>query len=136
MRKLSIAIASFVLAVGLTGCAGTPPSRVLAFSVTNTKASVIPPPGMIYMRSRAPLKAGAPRQPFGSRQGTATAHSIGLPPLPFPGLETGIVLFGWGDASLETAQSNGGISESTHSDYESVVVLMLYRRMKVIAYGD
>jgi len=104
--------------------------------VTNTKAAVIPPPGVIFMKSTAPLMAAAPQRPIGSRQGTATSHSIGLPPLPFPGLMTGVNLISWGDASVETAQSNGGIEDASHSDYESMVVLMVYRRMKVIAYGD
>lgn len=140
-------IAGLILALSLCACAPgyhpgaklsgvRVPSRAGAFQATQTKAAVIPPVGIFFGKSTAPLGVAAPGKPFGSRHGTSVAHSIGIPPLPIRGLMGGLTLFSWGDASVKTAQSDGGISEPSYSEYESMVVLMFYRRMKVTTYGE
>jgi hypothetical protein len=140
-------LAGLALALLLCGCAPgyhpgakanglRVPSRVGAFQSTQMKAAVIPPPGIIFSKSTAPLGARVPGRPIGSRVGTAVSHSIGLPPLPFRGLIGGSNLITWGNSTVKAAQANGKITEPSHSDYESMVVLMIYRRMKVTTYGE
>ena len=140
-------IATLLFVAASLGCAGfhpgakltgtRVPARIAAFNVTETKAAVIPPPGIVFSKSSAPLGVAPPvGGDLGSRSGRAVAHSIGLPPLPIRGFTGGFNLVTWGDATLARAQADGEITTPTHSEYESMVVLMLYRRMVITTYGD
>ena len=71
-----------------------------------------------------------------SRVGRSTSFQIGLPPLPFPGLTSGIDLFAWGDASVKSAAQSVGISDVKHVDRAYSVILMIYRRFTTEVYGD
>lgn len=127
---------SLVVMVGLAaGCASGPPRPDLAYrAASKVRAPVLVPPGLVYQKTKAPLSFHP--TDFGAKYGRATSSQIGLPPLPFPGLSGGLDLFGWGDASLETAASNGGMTEIKHTDYQFEVILMIYRRFTVEAHGD
>ena len=112
--------------------------------VSKLKTAIKAPPGILYTRHTVPLVDG-PRLheieafnpiTFGSKVGSSTANSIGLPPLPFPGLTTGIELFSWGDASEEAAAKSAGIQEVDYTDYRFEVYLAIFRRVTVVAYGD
>jgi len=114
-RAFAAALAGLVLA----GCANR--SDVPYCALVRVSAPVIPPLGLLYTDVHAPLSLAATS--FGARHGTAVSHQIGLPPLPLPGLTTGLDLFAWGDASQKTAAANGGITTVRHADYELRVVL-------------
>jgi hypothetical protein len=127
-RAIAIALAG----LALVGCVtrSDAPYRGLA----RVSVPVIPPQGLIYTDIRAPLSLGATS--FGAKRGTAVSHQIGLPPLPFAGLVTGLDLFAWGDASEAAAAANGGITTIRHADYGLTVVLWVYRRFTIEVYGD
>ena len=61
-------------------------------------------PGIIYMNVKGPL---------GPASGTSTAKTGESCARVF------LALFAWGDASIETAKRNGGISEVTTIDHKS-----------------
>ncbi len=142
----------------VTGCASVtmrPDSGYRA--VSKLRTAVLPPPGLVYTKHKAPL-VFVPRQQglrsgvlgaraasqerefepitFGSKMGTATSSQLGLPPLPFPGLTMGLDLFGWGDASQDAAAKSAGIRQITHADYQFEVYLAIFRRVTVEVYGD
>ena len=105
-----ICIAGLVLALGLAGCALKPVSlsRQGAFAVGRYTTAVIPPLGVLYSNVSAPAAAAVSGKGFGTKRGTATVHSIGLPPIPIGGLIMGVNLFSWGDMSEERALADGG----------------------------
>ena len=95
---------------------------------------VIPPKGILYTKIKAPIWLGPTS--FGSRMGSATTRQIGLPPLPVPGLTTGLDLVAWGDASIQSAAAGAGITDVKHVDYESQVFLLFFRKFTIEVYGD
>jgi hypothetical protein len=103
--------------------------------VSQSKAAVIAPPGILFAQVSAPVSPEVSGKPLGTRTGKATVHSIGLPPNPFTGW-LGFPLVSWGDMSEKAAMQAGGISEPSHADYEVMSVLMIYRRMTLIVYGE
>ena len=134
------ATAALVAAGLLLGCAGMNGASMNrpdlgTRAAAQLSAPIITPPGLLYTHTRAPVTMGYPSR-FGSRKGTATVQSIGVPPLPLPGLGAGLTLFSWGDASLETAARNGGVKQVEHVDYELEVFLFVYRRTTTEVYGD
>ena len=131
-RMLGLIACSLAL-VSLTAC-GTPGRRIAAFQITRTKAAVIPPVGLLFMRAEAPVIAGVSGKPIGRRVGEASVNAIAIPPNPF-GIPA-VSLISWGDMSKKTAAANGGIKEVTHADYRMTVVLMFFRRVTLIVYGD
>ena len=140
MRRLAIALT--LLAVLGTGCSGglwssarRPDIGYRALS--KLKAPVMPPPGVLYGDVHAPTMLGleVPPLELGSRKGTATSHQIGLPPLPYPGLATGLDLFAWGEASVDKARKEGGITEVGVVDYRMQTFLFVYRRLTLEVYG-
>jgi hypothetical protein len=132
-RKAGLLVCCIAL-LSLAGCAGGSPARMGAFLGTRTKAAVIPPIGILYMGSRAPIAAGVSGKPLGTRVGRSSVSSIGIPPNPF-GIPA-VGLFSWGDMSEKTSAANGGIMQVTHADYEMTVVLLFYRRVTLITYGE
>jgi hypothetical protein len=48
----------------------------------------------------------------------------------------GIVLVGYGDASISAAMKDGNLSKVHHVDNETFSVLGLYSRYKTIVYGE
>lgn len=50
--------------------------------------------------------------------------------------QTGVVLFSTGDASIEAAMKNGGITKVHHVDYKTTTVLFLYTKQTTIVYGE
>ncbi|MHA7839143.1 MAG: TRL domain-containing protein [bacterium] len=140
-RQTGVATALLLLGLGLglslIGCAGAggglSAQESRALQVGETNAAVVPPLGVLYSRVRAPATADLPRR-VGARRGVATTTQIATPPL--PGIAPPIPLIAWGDASLEEAAADGGIQRITHMDYQLTVILMIWRRFELIAYGD
>ncbi len=77
--------------------------------------------GGIYTDVKAPLTTTANTK--GSKVGTATATSI-------------LGLVATGDASIETAAKNGGITSIKNVDYHSTSVLGIYSSFTVEVHGD
>ncbi len=134
MRSAGLIAALASLSLLAAGCGMTARPDAPYRLIRKAKTPVAPPPGFLYTHYKAPLDAGP--GPTGTRRGTATHHQIGLPPLPFPGLTSGIDLFSWGDASIKTAAANGGIRQVRQTDYEYTVVLLIYRRFVTEVHGD
>jgi len=91
--------------------------------------SVAPVTGFIYSDVQAP--AIATSNPTSSKVGKAECESIlGLVALGILGL---VAL---GDASIEAAMKDGGITKVHHVDYETFSVLGVYARFTLIVYGE
>ncbi|MBU4257955.1 MAG: TRL-like family protein [Proteobacteria bacterium] len=85
-------------------------------------APVVPPIGVIYNNTRAPLDVDFEKSEYGPKTGTAYTNCI-------------LGLIAWGDASAEAAARDGGISIIEHVDYEYMNILFVYQRFTTIAHG-
>lgn len=115
MLRAAALIASAAL---VSGCAALP-----------MKAPVKPPIGALYSQVRAPLQHDFGDTKLGSKIGSTSViaiHDI---------LLTG-QLFATGDASVETAARNAGITTIHHVDYEIMSVLGVFARFTIFVYGD
>jgi len=77
--------------------------------------------GGIYTSVKAPVVATS--NDLGSKVGTGEATSI-----------LGIVATG--DASIQTAARNAGITQISHVDYEAFSVLGIFAKITVYVYGE
>ena len=96
---------------------------VLCFTGCSIVAPVVPPQGMLYSQTKAPISTDFANTPVGSKQGQASASSV-------------LGLIATGDCSIQTAAQDGGIKTITHADYEYLSVLGVYTKTTVIVYGD
>ena len=48
----------------------------------------------------------------------------------------GILIVGYGDASIDTAAKNGGITKIHHADTECLNILGIYARYETVVYGE
>jgi len=110
------------------------PMRDNVAFVGRFKTAVVPPLGILYSHVKAPAFANAVDASFGTKRGEATMYAIGLPPI--PSIAPAIDLVTWGDGSEKKAAEDGGITNVTYVDYEARVVLMFFRQLKIVAYGD
>ena len=86
-------------------------------------APVQPPLGMIFSQIRAPVDIDCDNTDLGSKVGQAGAVSV-------------LGLIAVGDASVQAAARQAGITTVKHLDYEFMNILGLYTNMKITAYGD
>ena len=78
----------------------------------------------IYGKVVMPLDTDVADTHLGAKQGRASIQSL-------------LWLVAWGDAGVEAAAKDGGITTVRHLDVERQVVLFgLYMRVTTIAYGD
>ena len=80
-----------------------------------------PVTGFIYSDVKGPLTATD--NTVSSKVGTAVCTSI-------------LGLVAQGDASIETAAKNGGITKISHVDYHSTNILGIYATFTVTVYGE
>lgn len=106
LRRKLGLLACLTLVVFLSGCA--------AYSVS-------PVTGFLYTDVKGP--AGATSNDGSSKMGIAKAQSI-------------LGLVATGDASIELAMKNGGITKIHHVDYQSKSVLGIWAEFTVIVYGE
>ncbi len=106
MKRLLATAIAVLFAASLTGCAMT----------------VGPVTGVAYTNAKYPWTAtGSPKEP--TRVGRATVRSF----------------FGFvatGDASIQTAAQNGGITEIHHVDYEAQNIFGVVADFTVVVYGN
>jgi hypothetical protein len=81
-----------------------------------------PAAGGIFTEVKAPLVTG-PTTARATKVGTAMAKTV-------------LGLVATGDASIETAMRNGGITRIHHVDYEAKSILFFYGEFTTIVYGD
>lgn len=83
--------------------------------------AISPVSGVLYTGVKAPVTATA--NPAHSKVGTASCSSL-------------LGLIGVGDASINAAAKNGGITKIHHVDYKSTSFLGIYARYTVYVYGE
>ena len=106
MKRLIAVFTALFLAASLGGCAVT----------------VGPVTGLMYTNAKYPWTAtGSPKEP--TRVGRSTVRSF------FGAIATG-------DASIQTAAQNGGITEIHHVDYEAQNVFGVIADFTVVVYGN
>lgn len=109
MRSLRLAGLALVLSC-LAGC-GLPP-----------RATVVPPFGNYYNNTTAPLDVTFEQNGVGSKTGSAVVH-------------TWFLGFAFGDASVNAAAKNAGITTVDHVDYKAFNILGIYQRYETIVSG-
>lgn len=117
MKKLSISVLlSFVAVILLSGCTAVAPSY----------GGNSPVGGWAYTSTQAPSQQlDAPIDPTAqpSKVGESSASGI-----------LGIV--GVGDAGLDAAMKNGGITKIHHVDHKVLSILCLYVKYTTVVYGE
>ena len=117
MRRLWFLLGA--LALALTGC-GTPqylaPVRPLRYS-------------FLYTHTAAPLTVDFDKTPVCTKVGTASSHYVLEPFLTK-------LDFAWGKTDLREAAANGGLTTVEYADYEMTVVLGIYGKFTINAYGN
>ncbi len=107
MRKLYLVLIA-ALALTVSACGVVPKNTAIFAPIAIDAVS----PGIDYANSDVrPLKRGEATQ-------------------------TGIVLFVSGDASIEAAMKNGGITKVHHVDYKTTTILFLYTKQTTIVWGE
>ncbi|MGD2175842.1 MAG: TRL-like family protein [Candidatus Brocadiaceae bacterium] len=104
----AVALVACLLSVGCAGWAFAP---------------VMPPTGLAFTGTTAPLDVDLDKADLGSKVGESSSHCV-----------LGLVAFG--DASTAAAARDGGIRTMKHADYKMLNVLMLYSCYTTVVYGD
>jgi hypothetical protein len=87
-------------------------------------APVMPPQGLLFSSIEAPLDANADSTSFADeKRGEASSIAV-------------LGLFAFGDASLNTAVRNGGLSTVNHVDYSYRNILFFFQEFTIVAYGE
>ena len=89
--------------------------------LTGCAASMSPTTGFLYTDVKGPLAATS--NAASPKVGTAICTSI-------------LGLVATGDASVETAMKNGGITKIHHVDYHSTGILGIFATFTVTVYGE
>jgi hypothetical protein len=108
--RSGLVVPALVLAVASSGCVGF-------------EAPVIPPTGALYSNVQAPIDVDADATQLGTKRGEAVSKTV-------------LGLFSWGDASVRTAATNGGLTTIRHVDYEFFNVLGVYATFTTVVHGD
>ena len=102
-----------------------PPGLLLTF-----KTPVAPPPGLLFTFYKAPLTTEYHPTPICDKRGEASTFCIR--DIVF----TKLMTIGWQRADIDTAARNGGLQTVKYAEYEALIVLGLFGKFKVIAYGE
>lgn len=94
---------------------------VSSLALTGCTAAMTPVFGGLFTQTKGPV-SGVDNDVSMDKKGVAEAQ--------------GIVLVGIGDASIEAAMRNGGITKIHHIDHESMSVLGVYSVYRTIVYGE
>ena len=112
MKRVALFLVVAVAVVVMTGC-----GAVVAF------APVVPPTGIFFTSTEAPLDVDVDKTQLGSKVGKASTQCV-------------FGLVAWGDASTAAAARNGNLKVINHADYSSLNVLGFYSSYTTIVYGD
>lgn len=108
LKKLASAAALGVVGIAMTGCLSVP---------------VMPPQGILFNDYYAPLDFDQQESSVGMRSGEASTMSV-------------LGLVAMGDASIDTAARNGGITTIHGADYHYFNVLGVYQTYTTIVRGE
>jgi len=86
-------------------------------------APVIPSSGLLFARIDAPLSLNYDQTPITNKRGEAASESI-------------LGLIAIGDASIQKAADNGGITKVHYADYRFENILGIYSKFTTVAYGQ
>jgi len=86
-------------------------------------APVVPPQGLAFSSTKAPIDIDLNNTDLGSKMGNSSAVCV-------------LSLFSFGDASIATAAQKGNIQTIKHADYSYLNVLGLFQSFSTIVYGD
>lgn len=92
-----------------------------AISLSGCTAAMTPVFGGLVTQTRGPV-SGVDNTVSQEKRGEAEAQ--------------GIVFIAMGDASISKAMENGGITKIHHIDHESLSVLGIYSKYRIIVYGE
>jgi len=84
---------------------------------------VIPPQGLLFSGTSAPLDTDANNTNLGSKTGEASTHNI-----------LGLIAFG--DCSVYSAARDGGLTTVNHIDCKYLNILGIYQCFTTVAYGE
>jgi len=111
MRRCALLAALVVFMVVLSGC-------------SFYRSPVIPPVGGLFSMNQAPLGTEPQGRPVSTKQGEASVSTV-------------LGLVSWGDCGLQAAARDGNLTTIEYCDYKYLNVLLgLYQRMTVVAYGQ
>jgi len=112
MHRFCVGFAVLAVACLMSGCAAY-------------RAPVMPPSAFVFSDIKAPLSTELNESTaVGTSQGAASASSV-------------LGMFAWGDASVNTAAKQGGLSTVNYADYEYLSVLFgVYTRFTTVAHGN
>lgn len=97
-------------------------ASALAFALTGCATATAPVNGLLYSNVSAPLMVtGSADKP--TKVGRSYARSF-------------FGLYATGDATIETAAKNGGITKIHHVDHESQVILGVIADYTTVVYGN
>ena len=108
MKTLKFVCASLLLAT-LAGCA--------------FQAPVIPPTGLIFTSTSAPIDIDMQATPMSSRYGESGSIAV-------------LGLFAFGDASVTTAARNGNLQTVEYAEYDYLNILFVFQSFKMRVYGQ
>jgi hypothetical protein len=101
-----------------------------AAACSTVQAPVRPPVGWLFTQFSAPIDTNFSATPVGSKVGSADTHYIYIPIQNLP-LE-----LAFGDAAVERAARDAGITTIHYVDYEYVRILGIYQLVTVKVSGD
>jgi hypothetical protein len=110
------------LLVKKVSCVGVLGFALLATGCAMASAPVIPPVALVQ-NYKAPLDIDYQETQLGTRQGSASTHSI-------------LGLFAWGDGSTRAAAQDGGVTTIRSADYEFFTVLGVYSKYTTVVHGE
>jgi hypothetical protein len=91
-------------------------------------APVKPPQGLFFTKVSAPLSTDFKSTPVCEKSGQASTFYVH--DIIFTGLD-----FAWSDAGLKDAADNGGIKAVEYADYQYMLVMGVFGKFTVTAYG-
>ncbi|MEK7269789.1 MAG: TRL-like family protein [Planctomycetota bacterium] len=86
-------------------------------------APVVPPQGLIFSNTAAPVDTNAQGMPVAKKTGYASTHCV-------------LGLFAFGDASIQRAAEDGGLSKVYSVDHEFFNLLFIYQSFTIRAHGE
>ena len=104
-------------------------SLFLASGCITFKTPVAPPPGLLFTFYKAPLTTEYHPTPICDKRGEASTFCVR------DFVWTGLTI-AWDEADIDTAARNGGLQTVKYAEYEVLIVLGLFGKFKVIAYGE
>jgi hypothetical protein len=113
MRRIKLLVLVAFASGVCCGCAGF-------------RAPVIPPHGIIFTKYSAPLTVPVSKTP-------ATGGKVGKASTIYVGFYLDVAT---GDASIQAAAKEGGISKIYYADYEIVEVLGIFWQFTIKVYGE